>query len=139
MKGKQLRIGIAGCGWAGGMHADDLQKLSWHYTITASCDPVPVWLKEFAVKYGVPLGDVPVSLPRFAGQYEAFFSSLVNDKPLPVTLDDARASIELITALYQSSETGAAVNLPIGPGHPKYHGWISRPARPSHRKVGATT
>ena len=43
--------------------------------------------------------------------------------PLPITLADARQSLELVTALYHSSATGTAVNLPIGTDHPKYNGW----------------
>ena len=39
---------------------------------------------------------------------------------LPVTLGDARAALEVIAATYYSSEKNEPVNLPIGPGHPKY-------------------
>ncbi len=63
---------------------------------------------------------------RFEGLFAAFHSALVTDGELPVTLADARASLELITALYHSSQTGQPVSLPIGPEHPKYHSW--RPA-----------
>jgi hypothetical protein len=37
---------------------------------------------------------------------------------------DARAAIELVTAIYQSSRSGEAVALPIGPEHPLYDGWL---------------
>jgi predicted dehydrogenase len=59
----------------------------------------------------------------FARQYELFHGALASGVPFPVTLDDARASIELITAMFHSDETGGAVSLPIGPQHPKYRGW----------------
>ena len=59
----------------------------------------------------------------FVGQYELFHEAIATGEPLPVTLDDARASLELITALFHSDETGTAVPLPIGPSHPKYDGW----------------
>ena len=62
----------------------------------------------------------------FPRQYELFHSAIETGQPFPVTLADARASIELITALFQSDETGAAVKLPIGREHPKYAGWIPR-------------
>jgi hypothetical protein len=39
-------------------------------------------------------------------------------------LDDARRSLELITAIFHANETGTAVHLPIGPDHPKYSGWV---------------
>jgi hypothetical protein len=42
---------------------------------------------------------------------------------LPVTLEDARRSVELLTAAYWSARTGEAVALPIGPDHPFYDGW----------------
>jgi predicted dehydrogenase len=64
----------------------------------------------------------------FARQYELFYDALERGEPFPVTLADARASLELITACYHASETGMAVRLPIGADHPKYHGWIPAPA-----------
>jgi hypothetical protein len=42
---------------------------------------------------------------------------------MPVTLGDARISIELLTAAYHSARTGEMVILPIGPDHPAYGGW----------------
>ena len=41
----------------------------------------------------------------------------------PVTLADARRSLELATALYSSAATGAAVTMPIQSDHPSYYGW----------------
>ena len=37
---------------------------------------------------------------------------------LPVTLKDARASIELLSAMYHSARTGEQVTLPLAAGHP---------------------
>ena len=65
--------------------------------------------------------------PGFAGQFEAFHRALADDLPFPVTLDDARRSLELITAMFRAQETGCVVELPIGPDSPGYHGWL--PAR----------
>jgi hypothetical protein len=42
--------------------------------------------------------------------------------PLPSGPDDARASLELATAIYASSITGQPVNVPLGAGHWAYHG-----------------
>ncbi|MCB9076855.1 MAG: Gfo/Idh/MocA family oxidoreductase [Anaerolineaceae bacterium] len=67
---------------------------------------------------------------RFPGQFYRFYQSLHNGAELPVTLADARASLELVTALYTSAETGRSVDLPIGPDHPKYANW--RPQEVSH-------
>jgi len=38
-------------------------------------------------------------------------------------LADARAALELITAVYLSARTGQVVTLPIGRAHPYYTGW----------------
>lgn len=63
---------------------------------------------------------------RFIGQFTRFWTAREVGTAYPVTLLDARASIELITALYHSAEMGLPVALPIGDDHPKYSGW--RPA-----------
>jgi predicted dehydrogenase len=65
-----------------------------------------------------------VALPEgFIGQFYHFYEALEHHTKLPVTLIDARASFELITAIYYSAQTGQAVNLPIGNDHPKYASW----------------
>jgi predicted dehydrogenase len=65
-----------------------------------------------------------VPLPEgFAGQLYRFHQALQQDIELPVTLADARASLELITAVYHSAQTGQVVALPIGKDHPKYASW----------------
>ncbi len=63
---------------------------------------------------------------RFAGLFAAMHAALVTGGALPVTLADARASLELVTALYHAAETRAPVALPITVDHPKYRSW--RPA-----------
>lgn len=42
---------------------------------------------------------------------------------LPVTLAQARQSLEVLTAAYYSAYIGQPVTLPILPDHPFYHGW----------------
>ncbi|MFO1146894.1 MAG: Gfo/Idh/MocA family oxidoreductase [Alsobacter sp.] len=64
--------------------------------------------------------------PRFRGQLEAYHAALVGGGPLPVTLADARRSLELITALYHSAATRQPVRLPLQPDHPRFASW--RPA-----------
>ena len=59
----------------------------------------------------------------YAGQFWRFYNALQDNLPAPVTLADARASLELITAIYTSIQTGQVVTLPIGEDHPKYVGW----------------
>ena len=60
---------------------------------------------------------------RFEGLMARYHAALEGGGPLPVTLADARRSLELITALYHSAETGADVSLPIAGDHPKYRSW----------------
>jgi predicted dehydrogenase len=65
----------------------------------------------------------------FDGQFYRFYDALRNGSELPVTLADARMSLELITAMYTSARTGQAVELPFGPAHPGYTGWLPEEAR----------
>jgi predicted dehydrogenase len=60
----------------------------------------------------------------FAGQFARIHASLTTGTPLPVTLADARASLELITAIYHSADSGTVVTLPVAAPHPKYANWI---------------
>ena len=59
----------------------------------------------------------------YVGQFYRFYQALRNNTPLPVTLADARASLELITAMYSSAQTGQAASLPVNNDHAKYAGW----------------
>lgn len=65
----------------------------------------------------------------FARQFELAHASFTGNAPEPVSLDDARASLELISAIYRSSRDGLAVYLPLGPGSPDYTGWLPDYAR----------
>jgi predicted dehydrogenase len=59
----------------------------------------------------------------FEGQFYRFHTALRDGAPLPVALDDARAALELVTAMYVSARSGQAVALPLGNEHPAYAGW----------------
>ena len=65
--------------------------------------------------------DVP---PRFTTQMARFHDALMGRGPLPVTSADSRRALEIVTAMYHSSETREEVRLPIGPDHPKYASWL---------------
>lgn len=70
-----------------------------------------------------------VPLPqRFPGQFYRFYQALANGTELPVTLADARASLELITAMYYSGREHVPVELPIGMDHPAYASWAPQEA-----------
>lgn len=60
---------------------------------------------------------------RYAGLFAAYHTALETRGPLPITLAEARASLELITALYHSAATGQNVDLPIAKNHPRYQSW----------------
>lgn len=62
----------------------------------------------------------------FVGQFAGFADALATGSEFPVTLADARASLELVTALYHSGRTGEAVPLPLGPDHPAYQSWLPK-------------
>ena len=64
----------------------------------------------------------------FAGQFYRFADALRREAEPPVTLADARAALELITAMYTAARTGQAVDLPIGKDHPGYAGWLPESA-----------
>jgi predicted dehydrogenase len=65
-----------------------------------------------------------VPLPEsFAGQFARFHRALESGVELPVTVSDARASLELITAIYHAARTRESVRLPIHDAHPLYEGW----------------
>jgi predicted dehydrogenase len=59
----------------------------------------------------------------FEGQFYRFHTALRDGAPLPVTLADARAALELLTAMYVSARGGQAIALPLGVEHPAYAGW----------------
>lgn len=65
----------------------------------------------------------PIPRTDFAGQFEDFHMAVRDRRPFAVTLEDARRSLELVTALFHASETGETVALPIGADHPGYGGW----------------
>ncbi len=59
------------------------------------------------------------------GQFYRYACALQSGRELPVTLADARASLELITAIYYSAQTQQFVELPLAADHPLYQGWFT--------------
>ncbi len=62
---------------------------------------------------------------RNTGQFLLLHKALSDGGPLPVSIADARYSIELLTAAYYSVHSGTAVKLPIESNHPFYEGWVT--------------
>lgn len=69
------------------------------------------------------VASVPAAPQWFEGAFAAFHDALVGGSPPPVTLADARLSIELLTAAYESAASHSDVLMPISPAHPAYRGW----------------
>ncbi len=79
---------------------------------------------EIDAQIATAFAEFEPSHESFAGQLSRIHAAITGGGALPVTLADARGSLELITALYHSAETGEAVSLPIPKSHPKYASWI---------------
>jgi predicted dehydrogenase len=69
------------------------------------------------------LKDAPVGPEGYTGQFARFHTALEGKGALPVTVADARRSIELATAMYHSARTGRHVQLPLRKSHVAYRGW----------------
>jgi predicted dehydrogenase len=99
-------------------------KDPWHFTgKTAAIDA--------AVTQA--LADFRPGPESFEGQFDQVHACITAGAPNPVSLHDARQSLELITAIYHSADTGTAVTLPIGRDHPRYSNWT--PASGAFPKV----
>ncbi len=70
------------------------------------------------------VAEVPSLPDRYTGQFRLLHKALTEGGPLPVSIADARPSIEFLTAAYYSVHTGSDVRLPIGRDHPFYDGWL---------------
>jgi predicted dehydrogenase len=90
-------------------------SLPW--TITPDSD-------EAAAAIESVVGGWTVRAEEWQGQFERWADALDAGADPPVTLADARASLELLTALYWSSRTGEDVTLPLDRSHPYYEGWL---------------
>ncbi len=69
--------------------------------------------------------DLPKSPTQYTGQFQAFVDALPGGE-LPVTLDDARATLELVTAWYRSASTGSTETLPLATDDPWRGSWMPR-------------
>jgi predicted dehydrogenase len=78
---------------------------------------------EIDVQIAEVLRDFQPLPEGFLGQFYRYAQAVQDGLPLPVTLADARAAVELITAIYLSARTGQIVELPLGSDHPAYNGW----------------
>jgi predicted dehydrogenase len=65
----------------------------------------------------------------YTRQFELFHKAIVEDTEPPVTLQDARNSLELVTAAYFSQRTGRPTPMPIAADHPLYRSWLPEEER----------
>ena len=67
------------------------------------------------------IGPVPTG---YVGLFSALADALDGQLGHEVTLEDGRRSLEFVTAVYASARSGQPVDLPLGPEHPMYGGWL---------------
>jgi predicted dehydrogenase len=121
--------------------ASESSQLVWHFdnvTITSSSeayDPAAgPWNFEFrrsafAEEAERVWADLRPTASQYVGQFQGFLDALADGTELPVTLDDARASLELVTAWYHSARTGSVETLPLAVEHPARASWLPEATR----------
>ena len=70
------------------------------------------------------LADYQPQEDGYTRQFQLFHAALTGGSALPVGLQDARRSLELVTAAYHSQRSGQAVTLPLTASHPLYTSWL---------------
>jgi predicted dehydrogenase len=70
------------------------------------------------------LADFVPTTDAWTRQFELFHGAIVGGTEPPVTLQDARNALELVTAAYHSARTGGPTQLPITSDHPLYKSWL---------------
>jgi predicted dehydrogenase len=81
--------------------------------------------EEAAADIAGVIGDWTPRPEGWWGQFERYADFLDGAVPAPpVTTADARASIALLTATYDSARRGVDVELPLAADHPLYGGWL---------------
>jgi predicted dehydrogenase len=78
---------------------------------------------EISARIEEVLRGVPAGPEGFAGQFAAFHAAVAADTATPVTLHDARRTLEVITAIYTSAHRGVPVDLPIAATDPAWESW----------------
>jgi predicted dehydrogenase len=116
--------------------AEESSRLAWcfeHVQIESATEPYHpagkpwtfLWRDDETRRVGEALlADVAAVPDAFTGQFQAFVDALSADAPTPVTLAEARAALEVVTAWYHSARHGTPQRLPIGRDHPAYGSWL---------------
>ena len=115
--------------------ARESSRLAWHFehvtieSSTEAYDPAGgPWTFTFRDDHTEAEADAVWSAmepaPRqYVGQFQGFVDALASGDEFPVTLADAQASLELVTAWYRSARTGSVERLPLPPDHPDRSSW----------------
>lgn len=110
------------------LHFENVTFESSHEPYAPGRDPWKILAANAVVQASIDalLADWKPVAPRFTTQMKHFHRYLSGEGPLPVTSRDARKALELVTAIYQSSDSGSEVTLPITADSPKYADWRAR-------------
>ena len=115
--------------------ASESSRLVWHFdnvTMTSSTeayDPAAgPWNFEFrrsafAEEAERVWSELAPSGTQYTGQFQGFVDAVSDGTEFPVTLADARASLELVTAWYRSASSGSVEALPLPADHPARESW----------------
>lgn len=115
--------------------ATESSRLTWHFehvtieSSTEAYDPAKgPWRFDFrsteAEERANQVWDGLEPVPGlYVGQFQGFVDAVRNGGPLPVTVADAAATLELVTAFYTSARTGDPQPLPLPADHPARDGW----------------
>lgn len=79
---------------------------------------------EHQARIDAALAEHQVTEDGYTRQFELFHQAVMTGGEPPVTLEDARNSLALVTAAYHSQRTGQPSQLPITPAHPLYGSWL---------------
>ena len=115
--------------------ATESSRLVWcfeHVTIESSTSPYDPAASPWTFDFKKPamaeaaeqiFAAVAPTKPLFTGQFQGFVDALSDGGPFPISLDDAQATLELVTAWYRSARTGSVEPLPLPPDHPDRFSW----------------
>jgi predicted dehydrogenase len=118
--------------------ASESSQLVWHFdnvTITSSTeayDPAAgPWNFEFrrsafAQEAEQVWSELRPPRSQYVGQFQGFVDALRDGTEFPVTLADARASLELVTAWYHSASAATVETLPLAADHRARDSWVPR-------------
>ena len=109
-------------------------KISKPYTLTTETfqnigsEAVRLYLREPYLFYEKQIDDLISNIktpkPWYAGLFEQIANKLDGIESDEVTLDNARKSLEFVTAVYYSSRKGQNISLPIKNDNPLYNSWL---------------